>query len=98
MGLPKEPSRGRCETYAGLGQQARLQLAARSVPLPPLEYLPIEAGRGLARLPEPSPGDVFLDSRATRSPARTVRVLSLALQSNLRVASSRLDCIVDDWF
>ena len=59
--LPKEPRRGRRETYAGLGQQARLQVEARSTSLPPVELLPLEAGRGFARLPAPSPGDIFLD-------------------------------------
>ena len=32
-----------------------------TLPLPPVEALPLEPGRGLARLPEPSPGDVYLD-------------------------------------
>jgi hypothetical protein len=49
-----------------LGHQARLQVQARALPLPPFEALPVEAGRGLARLPEPSPGDVFLDFEADR--------------------------------
>ena len=30
-------------------------------PVPPYELLPVEAGRGFARLPEPSAGDVFFD-------------------------------------
>lgn len=59
--LPVTPTRGRRETYSGLGQQARLQIAARTVSPPPLEYLPLEAARGFARMPEPSPGDIFLD-------------------------------------
>ncbi len=29
--------------------------------MPPYELLPVEAGRGFTRLPEPSPGDVFFD-------------------------------------
>lgn len=45
-----------------LTTQARLQLTARSQPLPPYEFLtPVELGRGLAILPEPDPGDLFLD-------------------------------------
>lgn len=40
--LPNEPRRGRRETYASLGQQARLQFDARSTPLPPVEYLTTE--------------------------------------------------------
>src|SRR5213593_2951583 len=59
--LPETPRRGARETYARLGHQARLQVEARSRPLPPLEPLPVEPDRGLARLPEPSRGDVFLD-------------------------------------
>jgi predicted RecB family nuclease len=55
------PSRGSTETFERLGHQARLQLAARTMPLPPVDLLPVEPGRGLSRLPEPSPGDVFLD-------------------------------------
>ena len=59
--LPGAPKRGRRETYAGLGQQARLQVHARTISPPPLECLPLGAGRGFARLPEPSAGDIFLD-------------------------------------
>jgi predicted RecB family nuclease len=59
--LPEPPRRGARETYEKLGHQARLQMAARTLPLPPFEPLPVEPGRGLARLPAPSPGDVFLD-------------------------------------
>lgn len=59
--LPNPPKRGRRETYAVLGQQARLQVRARTISPPPLECLPLEPGRGFARLPEPSRGDIFLD-------------------------------------
>src|ERR671915_2068504 len=59
--LPVDPARGTRSTFARLGHQARLQLQARSLPLPPVDALPIEPGRGLQRMPEPSPGDVYLD-------------------------------------
>ena len=59
--LPAEPTRGNRATYARLGHQARLQLQARTLPLPPVDALPIEPRRGLERLPEPSPGDIYLD-------------------------------------
>lgn len=59
--LPAEPARGNRSTYARLGHQARVQLQARSQPLPPADALPIEPGRGLQRLPEPSQGDIYLD-------------------------------------
>jgi predicted RecB family nuclease len=42
-------------------QQARLQLEYRETGKPVYELLPAEAERGLARLPEPSAGDIFLD-------------------------------------
>jgi len=44
-----------------LKRQARLQLAARGAGPLPYELRDAEPGRGLALLPEPSPGDVFFD-------------------------------------
>jgi len=58
---PHKPERGQRTTYERLAHQARLQLAARSLEVPPFELLPLEPERGLARLPIPTPGDVFLD-------------------------------------
>jgi uncharacterized protein len=51
-------------TLAGLAkfhQQARLQLEYRETGKPVYELLPAEPERGLARLPGPSAGDIFLD-------------------------------------
>ena len=48
-------------TAGRLHQQARLQLAERTSGTPAYALLPPEPGRGLQRLPEPSPGDVYLD-------------------------------------
>lgn len=59
--LPADPVRGTRSTFERLGRQAKLQVQARSQPLPPVDVLPIEPLRGLQRLPEPSPGDVYLD-------------------------------------
>jgi predicted RecB family nuclease len=59
--LPDKPKRGAEDTFRRLGQQARLQVASRSTDMPQTEALVLEAGRGLARLPEPSVGDIFLD-------------------------------------
>ncbi len=63
MPLPVDfvPSRGSVETYAKLREQARVQVEQRTKQRPVYETLPVEEGRGLTRLPEPSPGDVFLD-------------------------------------
>lgn len=47
---------------ARIREQARLQLAARHAGRPAYELLlEVDAGAGLERLPEPTPGDLFLD-------------------------------------
>lgn len=48
-------------TWTRLREQARLQLEERRTGHPVYDLLPVEEGRGLARLPEPSPGDLFFD-------------------------------------
>lgn len=59
--LPFKPTRGGADTYVRVREQARLQFESRGK-VPPLHELrTCEAGAGLSRLPEPSPGDVFLD-------------------------------------
>ena len=42
-------------------EQARIQLEGRRAGAPRHEMLEVVEGQGLCRLPEPSPGDVFLD-------------------------------------
>lgn len=65
--LPFAPRRGAVETYVRVREQARLQLEARTAAAPVFELLEIVPGsegqdpEGLCRLPEPSPGDIFLD-------------------------------------
>lgn len=59
--LPFKPTRGSRESLGKAQEQARIQLDGRRKDLPVYELLPFEEGRGLARLPEPSVGDVFLD-------------------------------------
>ena len=64
IALPLEPrpARGSPESYERVHHQARLQLVSREQNAPVYELLsPAAADEGLARLPEPSPGDVFLD-------------------------------------
>jgi predicted RecB family nuclease len=58
--LPFRPARGAVETYVRVREQARLQLEARAKG-PVFELLEVVPGEGLCRLPEPTPGDVFLD-------------------------------------
>jgi len=65
--LPFKPRRGAVETYVRLREQARVQLEGRIKKKPVHEVLlPIEEGQGLARLPAPSAGDVFLDLEGAR--------------------------------
>lgn len=60
--LPFKTRRGAGETYVRLREQARVQIQARETGAPVHELiLPIEPGRGLCKLPPPSPGDLFLD-------------------------------------
>ena len=59
--LAWKPSRGARTSYERIREQARLQVEGRQVGKIPYEFLPVTPGFGLARLPEPSPGDVFFD-------------------------------------
>jgi uncharacterized protein len=59
--LPWKPARGAKEGYARVREQARVQLAGRTEGRLVRELLAHQPGRGLALLPAPSPGDVFLD-------------------------------------
>ena len=59
--LPFVPSRGSKETYLRLREQARLQLQQRETRELAFECLPVEPDFGLSALPEPRPGDLFLD-------------------------------------
>jgi uncharacterized protein len=60
--LPFSPARGSKEPYVRLREQARVQLEGRLKKAPVHELLkPYDVEHGLARLPEPSPGDIFLD-------------------------------------
>ena len=60
--LPFSPERGSVATYVRVREQARVQLEGRLRKLPVHELLqPFDDEHGLARLPPPSPGDIFLD-------------------------------------
>jgi predicted RecB family nuclease len=65
--IPFTPARGSVETYIRLREQARVQLEGRIKGEPVHELLlPIEVDQGLARLPVPSAGDLFLDLEGAR--------------------------------
>src|SRR6202008_2874062 len=59
--LERRQRRGSIEGFERVREQARVQFEARIRQKEVYETLPCEPGRGLARLPEPSPGDIFLD-------------------------------------
>ena len=59
--LAWKPDRGSADFYIRVREQARIVVEARAVGVGKFELLPVEAGFGLTRLPEPSDGDVFLD-------------------------------------
>jgi predicted RecB family nuclease len=56
-----EPKRGNIDTYIRRQSQAKIQLDGRIKKQLIYNDLPIEAGRGLNRLPEPDKGDVYFD-------------------------------------
>ncbi|TMQ73670.1 MAG: TM0106 family RecB-like putative nuclease [Candidatus Eisenbacteria bacterium] len=59
-----KPARGAKEGYLRVREQARIQLQGRTEQQTLHELLPIVSGHGLTLLPEPSPGDLFLDLEA----------------------------------
>ncbi|HEY8518718.1 MAG TPA: TM0106 family RecB-like putative nuclease [Gammaproteobacteria bacterium] len=64
--VPK-PARGSREALVKARDQARIQHLARTAGEPRFEILePLDAEHGLARLPEPSPHDIFLDLEGDR--------------------------------
>jgi len=61
MPLEQRPEYGSEDGYARVREQARIQLAGRNTGRSEYELLEIVEGRGLCRLPESSPGDIFFD-------------------------------------
>ena len=60
--LAFKPTHGAAATFERVREQARLQLVARETQQPVFEAIqPVEPEKGLCRLPEPSPRDLFLD-------------------------------------
>ncbi|HEY0681665.1 MAG TPA: TM0106 family RecB-like putative nuclease [Steroidobacter sp.] len=62
--LPWKPERGLPQSYERSREQARIQWEGRQAGKPLYDTLPLTPNTGLHRLPEPSPGDVFLDLEA----------------------------------
>jgi uncharacterized protein len=59
--LDWKPDRGSVESYSRVCEQGRLQVEARETGERKHVVLPVKAGFGLTRLPEPSGADIFLD-------------------------------------
>ena len=59
--IPWKPARGSREGYGRAREQARVQFEGRTAGRMLHELLPLEEGRGLAALPRPSAGDLFVD-------------------------------------
>ena len=59
--IPFNPSHGARESYSRIREQARIQLEARIEGELKFEWLRLEPGEGLFRLPSPTNGDIFLD-------------------------------------
>jgi len=59
--LPWKPERGVAQSFERSREQARVQWEGRQSAEPVYETLPLAQNAGLHRLPEPSPGDIFLD-------------------------------------
>jgi uncharacterized protein len=56
-----KPKHGAAKSYEKVREQARLQLESRGKEIPSFELAEVVANEGLCLLPEPTPGDVFLD-------------------------------------
>lgn len=59
--IPFKPSKGGLDGFKRIREQARIQLEARISNQPKWEQLSLETGRGLYKLPNPTPGDIFFD-------------------------------------
>ena len=59
--LPWRPDRGAASSYERVREQARVQVEGRTLGKVIHELLPLVPTFGLARLPAPSDGDIFLD-------------------------------------
>jgi uncharacterized protein len=59
--LPSKPDHGSVKSYVRVREQARVQVEGRNQGARIFELLEIEPDCGLTKLPQPSPGDLFLD-------------------------------------
>jgi predicted RecB family nuclease len=64
--LNQKPLHGSRKSMEAVREQARVQMEERKQGKPVHELLPTEAGIGFWRLPEPAPGDIFIDLEGDR--------------------------------
>jgi predicted RecB family nuclease len=64
--LKEKPLHGSRDGMKRVREQARVQIEGRNQGKPVHELLPVAAGMGFCRLPEPAPGDVFVDLEGDR--------------------------------
>jgi predicted RecB family nuclease len=64
--LKEKPLHGSREGMGRVREQARVQMEGRTQGKPVHELLPVSAGMGFCRLPEPAPGDIFVDLEGDR--------------------------------
>jgi predicted RecB family nuclease len=59
--LREKPERGSIDSYDSIHKQAKIQMRGRLEDRLVYDLLPFEPARGLARLPEPTNGDIYFD-------------------------------------
>jgi len=62
--IPFKPDHAAVESYTRVREQARIQVAGRDSGTPTFELIDSEPERGLARLPELDPGDIYFATRS----------------------------------
>src|SRR4029453_16664023 len=85
--IPFKPMRGSRETYERFHDQARVQVEQKTLQRPVHELLPVEEDQGLARLPEPSLGDLFLDLEGARFAREGGREYLFGITTNGRLTA-----------
>lgn len=88
----QKPERGNIDSFLRKQLQAKVQLTGRVEKRLLFDQLPVEAGRGLNRLPEPNEGDIYFDIEgdAFYEEGGLEYVLGYAYQENGRLVYKRL--------
>jgi predicted RecB family nuclease len=95
MPLQWRPERGAVQSYEKIREQARIQVQGRAEQKVIHETLPIVPGFGLASLPSPSPGDMFLDLEG--DPFVSEGGLEFLFGYAFRASDGAPECYTADW-